>query len=160
MALTNERLRELLGLRLGQLGRLWRAEVDKRLSPHGLTESRWRLLLALSRAQHPLRQKELADILGIQGPTLVRTLDRLEREGMVERRSTACDKRAKTIHLTQRAEPSLDTIQAVVESVREEIFQGTDPQDVATCLSVLDHLVANLGGVCAQPDEKTNQPES
>lgn len=158
MLSNDTRHREQLGLRIGQVGRLWRAEVDRRLSPHGLTESRWRLLLALFRAERPLRQKELAEILGIQGPTLVRSIDRLETEGLVERRATAGDRRARTIHLTERAEPSLVRIQDVVDSVREDLFRGVSPADTETCLAVLDRMTHNLGGTCAsQPD--TDNPD-
>lgn len=139
--------RERLGYRLGQIARLWRAEVDRRLSPHGLTESRWRLLLALHKAEASMRQKELADELGVQGPTLVRMLDWLETEKLVERRSINGDKRCKTIHLTARAEPSLEHIKSVVESVREDIFEGIEPADIDTCLSVIDRLASNLNTV-------------
>ncbi|MEX1058151.1 MAG: MarR family transcriptional regulator [Natronospirillum sp.] len=146
MCSKSSQTREQFGHRLGQAGRLWRAEVDRRLSPHGLTESRWRLLLVLIRADHPLRQKELAEALCVQGPTLVRTLDWLEQEGLVERRSIAGDRRARTIHLTQQAAPSIERIQAVVESVRQDVFQGIDPEDVQTCLTVFDQIISNLGG--------------
>lgn len=143
--------RERLGYRLGQIARLWRAEVDRRLSPHGLTESRWRLLLTLHKAEQPMHQKELAELLGVQGPTLVRTLDWLENEQLVERRSINGDKRCKTIHLTPRAEPSLERIKAVVESVREEIFEGIDPADIDTCLSVIDQMADKLNTVSSAP---------
>ena len=144
MSTRNNQNREQFALRLGQVGRLWRAEVDRRLSPHGLTESRWRLLLTLSRADRPLWQKELAETLCVQGPTLVRTLDWLESEGLVERRAINGDKRAKTVHLTAQAEPSLERIQAVVEQVRADVFQGVEPEDLQICLTVFDRITDNL----------------
>lgn len=144
MPASNNQNREQLALRLGQITRLWRAEVDRRLSPHGLTESRWRLLLALSRADRPLWQKELAEIVCVQGPTLVRTLDWLESEGLVERRATSGDKRAKTVHLTAQAKPSLERIQAVVDNVRGAVFEGVDPKDIDICLAMFDRMNNNL----------------
>src|SRR3546814_19594268 len=77
---------ELFGLRLGLVARLWRAEIDRRLAAFGLTESRWLTLLHLSRLSEPVTQRELAESVGVQGPTLVRTLDWLEAEGRSEER--------------------------------------------------------------------------
>lgn len=139
-------LREQLGPRLAQVGRLWRAEIDRQLSPYGLTAARWRILMDLSRARQPLMQKELAESIGVQGPTLVRSLDWLEAEGLVERRAIAGDRRAKTVHLTSRAEPALAQIQAVVTRIGMHIFEGIDPDDIAVCLNVFDQIVAKLGG--------------
>ncbi|MFC7692871.1 MarR family transcriptional regulator [Paeniroseomonas aquatica] len=71
----------------------------------GLTEARWLALLALARGGDGMTQKDLAQRLLIEGPTLVRTLDWLERQGLVERRESTQDRRAKTLHLTVQATP-------------------------------------------------------
>src|SRR3546814_15512969 len=88
---------ELLGRRLGRVARLWRAEIDRRLATFGLTESRWLTLLHISRLPHAATQRELAEAVGVRGPTLVRTLDRLEAEGLIERRTEAADRRTKSV---------------------------------------------------------------
>ena len=136
--------KESFGAWLGLTARSWRAEIDRRMASHGLTEARWLVLLRLSHVSGPLTQKALAAAVGVQGPTLVRTLDWLEAEGLIERRAATGDRRAKTIHLTDRARPSLANIQAVVDGLRAELFDGVDDTDLRTCLRVFRRIVGNL----------------
>lgn len=136
--------RHQLGHSIGMVGRLWRLEVDRRLAPFGLSEARWRILLTLARAAEPLQQKTLAEYVGVQGPTLVRTLDALANEGLLERRADSDDKRARTIHLTAKAEPTLVRIEATLRAVREEIFTDIAAADIDTCIRVFDQLLTNL----------------
>ncbi len=143
--MADKKSKELFSVCLGQIARMWRAEIDRRLSPHGLTEARWRTLLHLSRMNEPVTQKELATAVGVQGPTLVRTLDWLEAEGLIERRSIAGDRRAKSIHLIDKAAPDLANIQSVAESLRNEIFAGLDEADIDICLRVFKHIAEKLG---------------
>ncbi|HVR51356.1 MAG TPA: MarR family transcriptional regulator, partial [Pseudorhodoferax sp.] len=118
MAMTKSAdLREQFGLRLGKIARLWRARIDQHLEPFGLTEARWRTLLYLSHARRDVRQTDLAFALGVRGPTLVRVLDRLESESLIERRSTKDDLRVKTVHLGLGAKPVLKQIKKVAEEV-------------------------------------------
>ena len=99
---TKSTQRELFGTWLAHLTRAWREQVDARLAPFGLSQARWLILLHLSRGANGSSQKALAARVGVQGPTLVRTLDRLEAEGMVERREASEDRRAKTIHCDRK----------------------------------------------------------
>jgi MarR family transcriptional regulator for hemolysin len=138
---------ERFGASLGLVARLWRAEIDRRLSRFGLTESRWLTLLRLSRLEAPVTQQELADAVGVRGATLVRTLDWLEGEGLIERRSMAADRRTKSVHLQRRAAPVLARIDATTAAVRTEIFSGIPKEDIATCLRVFEKLTLRLQGV-------------
>ncbi len=132
--------REQFGIWLGMLARQWRAEVDRRLSPFILTEARWIILFRLSTADHDLTQKELARVAGVQGPTLVRTLDWLEEKGLIERREVPDDRRAKTVHLTAKAEPALRQIQAVIQGVRAQIFADVSDEELEQCLAVFKKI--------------------
>ncbi len=140
------KIQEQFGLWLGMVARLWRAEIDRRLAAFGLTESRWLTLLHLSRLSTPVTQRELAESVGVQGPTLVRTLDWLEAEGLIERRTASADRRTKSVHLGAAAAPVLEQIEAVTAAVRAEIFSGVAAEDVATCVRVFEQLAARLGG--------------
>ncbi|MBZ9558585.1 MULTISPECIES: MarR family transcriptional regulator [unclassified Modicisalibacter] len=147
--------RDRFGAQLGQVARLWRAEIDRRLAPYGLTESRWRILWQLSQASEPLTQKALAAAVNVQGPTLVRSLDSLESEGLIERRAVVGDRRVKVVHLTARATPILERIQTVVTSVRAEILGSVDESELALCLDVLARIAGRLGGNPDAPEQAT-----
>lgn len=142
--MTERSLRERFGIGLGQLSRLWRKELDRRLSPYGLTEARWLALLHLSRMAQPVTQKDLAARVGVQGPTLVRTLDWLEAEGLIERHPIAGDRRAKALRLTGKAGPSLGRIQAVAEGLRDELFADVEEAEVLACLDVFSRLTGRI----------------
>ena len=71
--------------------------MDRRLQPFGLTEATWLPLIYLARATAPMRQKDLAAALALDGSSVVRLLDALEASGQIERREESGDRRAKTI---------------------------------------------------------------
>ena len=78
-------IREHVGITISRTARTWRTKLDERLSLLGLTQARWLVLMHLSRMGGESLQKELAFVVGVEGPTLVRVLDGLERIGLVQR---------------------------------------------------------------------------
>ncbi len=60
--------------------------------------------------------------IGIEQPSLVRTLDQLEEKGLISRQTCASDRRAKRIKLTEKAEPLISEMEAVINKTRAEIF--------------------------------------
>jgi MarR family transcriptional regulator for hemolysin len=102
------------------LGRRWRSEVDDRLRPAGLTLARATVLYWVDALGDVTTQRQLADVVGIEGPTLVRQLHALEEQGLLERVPIEGDRRAKGLRLTPAAEPMLDTLMEVVEALVAE----------------------------------------
>lgn len=96
-----------------------RAFFDARVGESGLTLARARALFALSR-RGPLTQTELAEEMEIETPTLVRVLDGMEKQNLIERRSDENDRRAKRIHMTAEGEKTSQTVQAVAKSLRSK----------------------------------------
>ena len=87
------------GMQLAHMSRGWRAELDRRLAGLGLSQARWLVLLHLARFDEPPTQRELAQSVGVEGPTLARLLDSLEAQGLVERQAVVEDRRAKKLML-------------------------------------------------------------
>ncbi len=144
-----------LGRTIGQISRRWRARLDQRMAAYGLTEARWLPLLHLARGAEGITQKELATRLGLQGPTLARTLDWLERESFVERRPVAHDRRTKTIHLAPRARALHPRIEAAAAAVRAEILAEIPERDLLGCLAVLEGVAARLGAAAPEAPAAT-----
>jgi len=135
----------LFGRQLFHVSRAWRAELDRRLSHLGLSQARWQVLLTLARMkdQHPT-QRELAQSVSVEGPTLARLLDGLEAQKLVRRVAVSEDRRAKRIMLTAAAGPLIEKIQAVADELREELLAGIDDSAIDICQQVHQKVLANL----------------
>jgi MarR family transcriptional regulator, transcriptional regulator for hemolysin len=136
--------REVFAQHLGRVSRGWRARLDQRLRATGQTQARWSALLHLSRSGGGMTQRELADRLGIEGATIGRILDALEKQGLVERRPVEGDRRAYHIHLTAAAQPLLKEINRIAASLRRELLAGITAQDLRACIAVLRRVGERL----------------
>ncbi|MCX4217077.1 MULTISPECIES: MarR family transcriptional regulator [Pseudomonas] len=132
------------GMQLAQMSRGWRAELDRRLAGLGLSQARWLVLLHLARFEEAPTQRELAQSVGVEGPTLARLLDSLESQGLVQRQSVMEDRRAKKIVLCSPALPLIEQIETIATQLRKELFEGIDEADMKVCMRVHGHILANL----------------
>lgn len=128
---------------LARVARRWRTRLDARFCDLGLTQARWRILLELSR-NGPVTQRDLAGHLGVEGPTLVRLLDKLEANGLVKRRECPEDRRAKRVSLTKAAGPVMDEINGIADETRHEILAGIPAADLSVARNVLAIIAERL----------------
>lgn len=132
------------GMQLAQLTRGWRAELDRRLASLGLSQARWLVLLHLARFDEAPTQRELAQSVGVEGPTLARLLDSLESQGLVHRQAVLEDRRAKKILLSDSATPLIAQIEAISNTLRAELLTGIDESELQQCMHVHARILANL----------------
>lgn len=128
------------GLVLFGTARAWRTKLDQRLRPLGLSQGKWRTLMHLSRGSDKLTQKELAEHMGIEEPTLAGLLNRLEDDGWVTREESPNDRRCKIVHLQRRSKAVLDNIFSAAHELREELIEDVPRRDLDTCMRVLMHI--------------------
>jgi MarR family transcriptional regulator for hemolysin len=129
-----------LGRLIARLARIWRRESDQALSDHGLSYATAIPLLVLSRQGDNVRQGVLADELGIEGPSLVRLIDLLQAEGLVERREDPTDRRAKTLHLTKAGEAKVEETNRVLRRVRANLLKDIAPDELAITFETLQRI--------------------
>lgn len=136
--------REAVGMTIARTARTWRTKLDERLSPLGLTQARWLVLMHLSRMDGEALQKELAFMVGVEGPTLVRVLDGLERLGLVQRVGVEGDRRARRVCLTAKADSVISEITRIGIKLRGEALAGISDTELESFFRVLETILANL----------------
>lgn len=93
--------------------RLSMKSINFELQEHSLFSSQWSLLYCLKK-NGSMTQKEMAEYLHVESPTITRTLLKLEESGHIKRQS-GIDKRERVVSLTEKA---LAGFPSVDESVR------------------------------------------
>jgi MarR family transcriptional regulator for hemolysin len=136
--------RASFGLRLLQLARLWRQAVDAEIQKTIFPDSGWRVLVWLSRTGEKLRQKDLAAIMAIEGPSLVRLLDNLDKAGLVRRELDTGDRRARRLVLTPAGREAALAIEARLTAVEAELLAGFSDEELAACSALLGRLDQRL----------------
>jgi MarR family transcriptional regulator, transcriptional regulator for hemolysin len=131
---------DTIGPLLHGVARAWRLKLDERLRPMGLSQAKWRTLLRLSMSPGPLTQAEIASHLGIEEPSLVTLLHRLEDDRWVARKNASHDRRCKTVHLTRRAQRVIEEINEAAFKLRHELLDDIPARDLRTCIEVLDRI--------------------
>lgn len=128
------------GFLVQDVARLLKRHFERRAREAGLVLTRRQaaVLIHISRRQG-VSQAEIAGLLDMEAISLVRMLDRLCEEGLVERHPHPTDRRIRTLWLTGAAEPVLAQILRINQSIREEAFAGL-PQAARDAL--LDTLAA------------------
>ncbi|GEM_PF-1081222 len=128
-----------LALRLVFLGKHIAMLIDRRLATSGLNRTQTAILMALR--HHPgLQPLRLGSPAGVEAANVTRTLQSLERLGLVERRPHPTDGRASLFYLTTDGEERARFLSEVVEALSAEMLQGLDAED----LPVLEKALASL----------------
>ena len=117
--------------------------MNQELAPEGITYRQCQVLAWLA-LDGPLSQVELAERMDIEPPTLVRVLDRMERDGLLARDDSPDDRRRKVITPLKKAEAMWKTIIACAERVRNRALAGMTAQQLQTLRELLQIVDTNL----------------
>lgn len=128
---------------LHDVARLTRVEADKRARGHGMTRAQWSLMTRLAHSPG-LSQKELADLLEVEPISVARMVDRLEANGLLERRADANDRRIWRLHLLPAAEPMLKKMTALGEALWGFITQNVSQEAREAMVLGLTQMKSNL----------------
>lgn len=136
---------ERFSMALHATAREWRIAIDKRLKDLGVGQSGWMTIAMIAKAKEPLSQRALADLLGIEGPSIVSMLDRLERDGLVRREPSPLDRRVKLAHLTDDGRALYAKVRKEADAFRSAMLDGLDPATLNAATDLLEGLRSRIG---------------
>jgi MarR family transcriptional regulator, transcriptional regulator for hemolysin len=129
-------LRRQLVAQLVESSRILRNYIDHRAKERGTTRAQWIVLYRL-RDQEGLSQVDLAEVLELQPISLVRLLDRLVEQGLLERRHDPRDRRANRLFLTETGRRLVDDLDSLRDAIAIDVLHDVTDDAVATSLATL-----------------------
>jgi len=133
--------------------RRWRAIVDEKLRELGHSASRMEAMSAIAYAPSHTTQIQIAKRIGIEGPTLTRTLDMLEADGLVERLPDPTDRRNKHMRLTTAGVEALSQMLAVTGKLRGQLLDDIAIGDIRATQGFLSLLLERIESGMVSLDE-------
>ena len=126
------------------IARAYQARLTERLSVIGLTAAQWRTLRALAERRDGLGQRELAAVIGVEEPGVVRLVDTLEAAGLVQRRVGSTDRRSRIVTVTEAARPVIEKARALNAALCKELTGSFAAEELEHCGRTLRRLLAKL----------------
>jgi MarR family transcriptional regulator for hemolysin len=126
--------------------RRWSTFIDEAIRRKtGQPRARWQTLAALAFSDGPIATIELAERMAVQWPSLIRTLDGLEGEGLVERRVNPADKRSRLVTITPQGLAVFREVKAVLDPTRAALLEGFCDEELRAAERLLDRFFISIG---------------
>lgn len=124
--------------------RRWRKVANDRIKPLGQTMARWETLFLVAFSGEDLTQSELARLISVEGPTMVRMLDTLAHDGLIERSQSETDRRVTVNRITPKGKQVIRDVMGITNVVRADLLKGIDPDRLAVTIDTLSLILRRL----------------
>jgi len=132
-----------LGLRLARAAKAVGRAFDDALAAAGGSRPTWLVLLSLKN-RDVASQRELAEAIGIRGPTLTHHLDVMESAGLVTRRRDPANRRVHLVELTPVGDAAFLRLRDAVSDFDQRLRGGFTQRETAQIGELLDRLRGNV----------------
>lgn len=122
-------------------GRVWN-KILRENNMADLEGARGRIIFALWR-KDGVPIKTLCEKTSLDKSTLTGIIDRLERDGYIERKPSEKDKRSTLILLTGKEQEFANHVQKVSDQINEIFYKGFDDEEITQFESMLERILAN-----------------
>jgi MarR family transcriptional regulator for hemolysin len=143
---------EPIGRQLARTAKLVTRAFEQELPLAGGSLPTWLILLSL-KSRSWRTQRELAEALGIEGPTLTHHLAGLEREGLVRRTRDPDNRRVQRVELTKAGDAAFHRLRRAASNFDQRLRSGLDDSEIQQLRELLAQLHSNVTGDQASADE-------
>ena len=134
---------EPIGLQLHRTAKMVNRAFDDALAEADGSLPVWLVLVSLKAQRHG-KQRELAEAVGIEGPTLTHHLNRMEAAGLLTRRRDPQNRRIHQVELSDDGEAMFHRLRQAVVAFDRRLRAGLADEEIAALSGVLGRLRANL----------------
>ena len=138
-----DRALETTTQRFALVSRLIARAFARRLAPKGIGYGQFPVLLCLW-DEDGITQKALSERIRIEAPTMVRTLDRMERDDLVSRVRSITDRRQIHVRLTEKGRRLKNVLARLSSDVDKTALAGLGRAGQQTLRVLLERLIQNL----------------
>jgi MarR family transcriptional regulator for hemolysin len=135
---------------VGRTAAALRHQLEVRMAEHGASFPEF-LILHVVVTQPGLSQRDLADQVGVERPTMSHHLDRMESEALVERRRDPTDRRILRIHPTPAARRRLAKLDAIVEALEQHLHDQLSERETKVLHRALERIAASVDPTPPRP---------
>lgn len=139
----NEVLRHGFGFLMHDTTRLMNRYYDRRVRGFGITRTQWTLLTYLSRYEG-VSQTKLAEYMDLAAMTLTRQIDKLEEDGLLERKQDPLDRRTNLIYLTQKSQPLMECMHEIAVEAKEVALKNFSDEERLALKRFLVRMRCNM----------------
>lgn len=133
--------REKIVHQLYQTTRIISTGLNQQLEPWGIYSSEWAIITTV-KTKGAMSQTALANYLHIEPPAISKSLSNLERKGLIERRE-GCNKREKTVFLTDVALSRYPQWNNIVSQQRQQLLAGLSEERLDSFYGMLKDIFKN-----------------
>lgn len=116
---------------------------NEKLNTYSITRVQWIALYFLGKHNY-VSQSELAVKMNIKNSTMVRLIDRMEKEGLVNRIKCKDDRRITNIYLTDLGISRINELLWIGEEFGNLVAKDISEKDIETFKNVLKKMVQNV----------------
>jgi MarR family transcriptional regulator, transcriptional regulator for hemolysin len=139
---------EPIGLTVTRTAKALSRAFDAALAEAGGSLASWLVLASLKGGLHAT-QREIAEDVGVEGPTLTHHLNRMEAAGLVTRVRDPRNRRAHRVELTPAGELAFQGLLARVQAFDRRLRAGFSDEEEATLRRQLARLAENVASGAA-----------
>ncbi|MBP1888698.1 DNA-binding MarR family transcriptional regulator [Clostridium moniliforme] len=118
-------------------------EFNKRVQQYGMTRVQWIALFYIGKSDG-VSQKELSDLMNVKESSMVRLIDRMEKEDLVIRKKQTNDRRVTSIFLTLKGKELREKVLPLGQEFQDDATKGISSEELDNFKKVLEKMIKNI----------------